>query len=365
MKIPELLTSISGERIDSAEKWEQFRRPEIMNLFSQYVYGVRPVERPRDLWFQTEKKVRGFGEQNITFEKITLHFSGYHFPVYAYFPLEVTEKIPAFVYVMHEFEEDRVDLENSIDFAYVDIREIIRRGYALFIMPTSGVAPDWDHKANYRRGVFPLFTPDERDRGSNAWGTISAWSWGASRVMDYIETDRRIDSEKVTVVGHSRGGKTALWCGATDQRVYCAISNNSGCTGAAMHRTKGGEHIKNINITDWFCENYRNYNDQEEFLPVDQHMLLGAFAPRLVYVASSSEDDWADPKAERLSCRMAGEAYALYGKKGVVLPEEPVEVNRGYHEGCIGYHMKTGEHSITHYDWKMFLDFLDQKLRRK
>lgn len=364
MKIPELLRSISGEKIDDVSKWEQFRRPEIMNLFSQYVYGVRPVERPCDLRFETVKSVQDFDEKGILYEKIRICFCDYFFDVHAYFPCDAAKKVPAFIYAMHEFEEQRCHLEQDVQCEYVDIREIIKRGYAVFIMPTSGLAPDWEHKANYRQGVYPVFTPNANDRKENSWASISAWSWGASRVLDYMETDCRIDAEKVTVAGHSRGGKTALWCGATDSRFFCAISNDSGCTGAAMHRTKDGEHIKDINITDWFCDNYRKFNEHEEFLPVDQHMLLAAFAPRLVYVASSSRDDWADPEAERLSCRLAGEAYALYGKTGVVLPEEPVQTDCGYHEGNIGYHVKTGDHSITHFDWKLFLDFLDRKLGR-
>ena len=359
MKIPELLTTISGEKITNKEDWENFRRPEIMNLMSEYIYGVRPVERPDDLHFKTVRKEDGFGEKNILFEKIEVCFKGYSFDVYAYLPNDKKEKVPAFIYVMHEFQEDKCNLDESIECENVDIREIISRGFAVFIMPTRKLAPDWEHKANYKEGIYPLF---ETERKDNSWATISAWSWGASRVMDYIETDERIDSKKVTVIGHSRGGKTALWCGANDKRMYCAISNDSGCAGAAMHRTKEGEHIKDINITDWFCKNYHKFNDREEMLPTDQHMLIAAMAPRLCYVASSSEDDWADPKAERFSCRMAGEAYALYGKDGVILPDEPVEINKAYHDGTIGYHVKTGEHGIDAFDWKMYLDFLQKKM---
>lgn len=362
-KIPELLTSLSGEKIESIEAWEKFRRPEIMNLMSEYIYGVRPVEKPKDLHFETVKKEEDFCEKGILHEKIKICFSDYSFNVYGYLPMGKSEKVPAFIYVMHEFEENKCDLDSNIECEYVNIREIIKRGYALFIMPTSGIAPDWEAKANYTKGVYPVFTPDVKDRKDNSWATISSWSWGASRVMDYIETDERIDSGKVTAAGHSRGGKTALWCGATDTRIMCAISNDSGCSGAAMHRTKGGEHIKDINITDWFCKNYHKFNDNEDFLPTDQHMLIAAMAPRLCYVASSSEDAWADPEAERLSCRLANEVYELYGKKGVVLPDEPVEADKAYHEGSIGYHVKTGGHSITFVDWNMYLDFIDLKLK--
>ncbi len=359
MKIPELMKTISGVEITDREKWEVFRRPEIMNLMSEYIYGVRPIEKPDDLHFITVRKEEEFGGQNILFEKIKICFCENSFDVYAYLPQDRKEKAPAFLYIMHEFQEDQCNLEDNIKCESVNIREVTSRGFAIFIMPTRNIAPDWEHKANYKEGIYPLF---ETKRKENSWATISAWSWGASRVMDYITSDPRIDDQRVTVVGHSRGGKTALWCGATDLRFYCAISNNSGCTGAAMHRTKNGEHIKEINITDWFCKNYHKFNDAEEMLPTDQHMLIAAMAPRLCYVASSSEDEWADPLAERLSCRMAGEAYALYGKTGVVLPDEPVRINQAYHEGTIGYHVKQGEHSITSFDWKMYLDFLEKKM---
>ncbi|MBP3360910.1 MAG: hypothetical protein J6N52_08665 [Clostridia bacterium] len=357
----ELLKTISGVKIESTETWEKFRRPEIMNLMSEYIYGVRPVERPKDLKFKTVKSETI--EKGILHEIIEISFSDYSFKVYGYLPEEFSGKVPAFIYVMHEFEENHCDLDSSIECEYVNIREIIKRGYAVFIMPTSGIAPDFTAQANYTKGVYPVFTPDVNDRKENSWATISAWSWGASRVMDYIENDSRIDSEKVSVAGHSRGGKTALWCGATDTRIMCAISNNSGCAGAAMHQTKGGEHIKDINRTDWFCKNYHKFDDNEDMLPTDQHMLISAMAPRLCYVASSSKDDWADPEAERLSCRLANEVYELYGKKGVVLPEEPVELDKAYHEGNIGYHVKTGDHSITFADWDMFLDFIDSKIK--
>lgn len=358
--IPNLLVSVSGEKIDSVEKWEKFRRPEIISLFENFVYGVRPVDRPRDLSFEIVKKVENFRENGIEYNKINISFHGYSFPVHGYIPMNKSGKVPAFVYVMHEFQESKCDLENSIECENVDIRLIIARGYAVFILPTSGIAPDWPNHTDYTTGVYTVFESRE-DRKPNSWATISAWSWGTSRVLDYIETDSRIDASRVTVAGHSRGGKTALWAAAEDKRFFCAISNASGCTGAAMLRTKGGERVDDINVTDWFCANYHNYNKHEKMLPVDQHMLIAAIAPRLCYVASCSEDDWADPEAERLSCRMAGEVYALYGKKGVVLPDEPVENGRAYHDGTIGYHVKSGPHLIVHEDWKFYLDFLDAK----
>lgn len=365
-RIPELMRTISGEKIITIEEWEKYRRPEIMCLFENYVYGVRPVEKPEDLRFDTEAEIENFCVSGVDFKKINISFCGYSFPVYGYLPHGKKKKVPAFIYIMHEYESDRFDFTSQLKAAFIDVERITQRGYAVFIMPTAGIAPDGqrENRRGYDEGVYTVFMPDSSKRKANTWATISSWSWGVSRVLDYLETDDSIDEKKVSVAGHSRGGKTALWCGATDMRVMCSISNNSGCTGAAMHRTKGGEHVKDINITDWFCENYRRFNDNERFLPVDQHMLLGALAPRLAYVSSSSEDSWADPAAERLSCIMAKDAYELYGKPGVVLPDGEVKIDTPYHDGSIGYHVKSGEHSITCYDWEMFMDFLDKKIEK-
>ena len=318
MKIPELLTALNGEKIDSVEKWENIRRKEIMTLFSENVYGVRPVERPDDIAFSVEREENYLGT-GITKKTVSITFSGHIIKVYGFQPGSITGKIPSIVYAMHEYEEERCNIVTGLECEFVDIKEIVKRGYGVFIMFTSFVVPDWEAKCEYKAGVYPLY---DKERDEKSWATISAWSWGTSRVLDYIETDDELDETKVAVAGHSRGGKTALWAAATDQRFFCAYSNSSGCMGAALLRGKSGEHIKDINITDWFCQKYHSFNDNEDALPVDQHMLIAAQAPRNCYIQSCSLDDWADPKAERLSCRLAGEVYALYGKTSAVLPEE-------------------------------------------
>ena len=270
---------------------------------------------------------------------------------------------------MPEYEEESTDFDQEPNGTYVPVLDITSRGYAVFVLCFSTIYPDCDHKADYEAGIFTVLSPDRAKRKDSDWASISAWSWAASRVMDYIETDPAIDKDNVAVAGHSRGGKTALWCGATDPRFSLVVSNSSGCTGAAMLRGKTGEHIDFITgVTDWFCANYGKYSENEEMLPVDQHMLLALIAPRLLYVQSSSLDDWADPKSERRACVLAGEVYELYGKKGIILPgieQEELECDTAYHEGTIGYHMATGEHSIRPSDWKMFMDFWDRKRRER
>ena len=125
-----------------------------------------------------------------------------------------------------------------------------------------------------------------------------------------------------------------------------------------------GETVKAINngFPHWFCRNYEKFNDNENAMPVDQHMLVALMAPRPVYVASAAEDNWADPEGEFLSCVHAGPVYELFGKKGVRAKRMP-KVDRPLQKGSIAYHVRSGKHNLTEYDWDQFIRFADKRMR--
>jgi hypothetical protein len=217
---------------------------------------------------------------------------------------------------------------------------------------------DPDNYDEFKNGIHAVL--DRGERKGDSWGTIAAWAWGASRCMDYFETDKDINRKKVAVLGHSRGGKTALWAGAEDQRFSLVISNESGCGGAALARRSYGETVARINTSfpHWFCSNYKKYADNENSIPVDMHELLSLIAPRALYVACASDDLWGDPKGSYLALYNSLPVFQLL-KTGSDLPETIPPLNVQVKSGKTGFHIRDGGHNLLLKDWNWFMDFAD------
>lgn len=358
--IPALLTSLGGVKIDTKELWEAYRREEVLELCTRYVYGVRDIERPADLYFNVEDTSVVCGMRR---KAVRVGFGAFSFPFQLYLPLHVSSPVPAFIYVMHEnlentfvFDENG-NMRSDATVSDLPLKLLTDRGYAVAVMPTRDIYREWTTHSDFKVGVFAEV--GNKNRNKHSWASISAWAWGVSRVLDYLETDPEVNAQRVASVGHSRSGKAALWAAATDERIFLAIPNNSGCMGAAILRGKKGEHAKDINISDWFCEKFKEYNDCEELLPMDQHMVLSLVAPRYLYVTDSILDEWADPDAELLAARLASPVWELYGKKGLVMEDETPILNKTYQNGSIAFHVKEGDHSQTMFDWEAIIRYFD------
>ncbi len=247
---------------------------------------------------------------------------------------------------------------------YYPAEEICDRGYAVLSVGYQDIS--WDAADDYTEGLGKLLRSAAAQAGvpqEQLPGKIAIWAWTASRLLDWALTQPGVEAERTAIIGHSRLGKTALLCGALDERFACVISNASGCSGAAITRGKPGEHISDI--TDrfpfWFCENYRHYADNEAALPFEQHWLLAAIAPRLLCVSSALDDTWAGPSHEFLSCVAASPAWKALGKPGFITPDRLPTPGEALQEGSIGYHLRHGQHYLSRTDWNRFMDFLDGK----
>ncbi|RYX86529.1 acetylxylan esterase [bacterium] len=362
--LPEVLQLASGKKVTMPAQWPA-RRAEILELFRRYVYGRNPVERPADLRFVVKSTDPNAMGGTATLKQVAIEFAGGKGTInlILFTPNNRTAASPVFLLACNRGARN-IDPTRENKSEFWPAEELIKRGYVAAAFLVSDLDPDKDD--DFKNGVHGLFDPprlgDEK-RSPDAWATIAAWAWGASRVLDYLESDKDVDAKRVAIVGHSRGGKTALWAGATDPRFALVVSNDSGSTGAALARGKRGETIALINKTFpyWFNTTYKTFDGNENELPVDQHQLIALMAPRPVYIASAIDDEWADPQSEFLSGVAASPVYELLGKKGMTVTSFP-ELEKPLHAGFIGYHVRRGGHDLSAYDWTQFMDFADLRM---
>lgn len=386
-ELPALLKSNQGKEIKSKQAWENIRRPELVETFSDQMYGRTPAEEIPVTYEVLSENKQALGGK-ATMRQVQMSFSKNGKTVNALLllmlPNHLKKDIPMFVgynfkgnhstiadssiLYSDNFklvrEPDHLDWIRGVQSSRWDYEQIIDRGYGVATMCYHDIFPDKDGFQDY--SVAALFSDyaSRQEQGDN-WEAIGVWAWGSSRIADYLETLKEVDQDRIAILGHSRQGKAALWAGAQDTRFAVVISNDSGSGGAALSKREYGETIAVVSRIKprWFAKNLDAFHGRERDLPFDQHMLISLMAPRAVYVASAVEDRWADPKGEYLSAYYASPVYELYKKKGL-----DSEVPPGLHEPIkqdIGYHIRAGKHDVTSYDWFCFLNFADLHFKDK
>lgn len=386
--LPDLLVDRNGNVVADPSGWAM-RRSEILRLFQEQMYGEIPQEAPSicfELQESSDSALDGWAKRRQVAIRIGSQPNSCMLNLLIYLPVDRDGPTPLFLGLNfagnHTIHADpNILLSEGLLASGQEgepargskasrwcVEEIIERGYGLATIYCGDMAID-DEAIWQNRAYAQLLDPEVPRHPSTA-GAIGIWAWGLSRAMDYFETDAAIDSgidpgidpTRVAVMGHSRLGKTALWAGVQDERFRMVISNNSGCGGAALSRRCFGETVHEINrrFPHWFCEHFRQYSQNEAALPVDQHMLLALVAPRPLYVASAQDDRWADPRGEFLGIKHASPAYQLLDQTGLPPGEMPALNEPTI--GSIGYHIRTGGHDVTSYDWTQYMNFADRYL---
>lgn len=386
--LPDPLRCSDGTPVTDARTWRERRRPELLRLFADEVYGRTLVGRPEAQRFIVrERKDNARGGSAVRL-RIGVLFEGRddgrQMELLVYLPKQAPGPVPVFLGFSFDGNyttTDDADLPVPTHWAnglYANklkdhvptaagrgihkemwqIDRLLARGYGLVTAGYGEVEPDT--AGQWRKGPRGLAAePGERD-----WGSIGAWAWAMSRAMDWVATEPLIDATRVTALGFSRLGKTAMWAGAQDERFAAVVSIESGAGGVALSKRIYGETVAHMmrNLGHWYCPAYRRYADNEAALPIDHHELAALIAPRPLLILSAVDDRWSDPKGEFLGGLGADPVYRLLGTDGLAAREWPgVGV---FIDSRIGYQMRAGKHDVTADDWQAMLAFADKQLKR-
>ncbi len=389
-QIPDPLIAQDGTRITTPEEWMQYRRPELLRLFEEYVYGKMLPTIP----IQAEEIERSNQAYNGLATRIqtTIRVAGLTLNLVVYLPNQTQRPVPCFFGLNftgnHSAFDDPVlpistswvgsenpgvenhrstEASRGSRTSRWPLQMILERGYGVATVHYTDIEPDPLDGSGYASGPRPYFLKarNNEERQPDEASAITGWAWAVSRIMDYLVTIPEIDQKKICLTGHSRLGKTALWAAANDPRFALIISNNSGCGGASLSRRNWGETLNILSHVrpHWFCKNCTERSHDIHSFPIDQHMLIALSAPRPVFVSSAEKDWGADFKGEFVSTKHAGVVFELFGKQGLNVDEMP-PLNQPILSD-IGYWIRTGGHDITPADWAVHLDFADMHLKNK
>jgi len=381
--LPDPLLLKNGQRVTTASQWTKQRRPEILSLFENLQFGKLPERKTATSYEVTEANGTAFGGRAIR-KQVTIYLSkdtsGPKARLLYYLPASTNRPSPLLLGLSFVTNAMAVDdtaiafdsawekgqqvLQTSSNFKKVPIASFIDAGIGYATVYYGDIEPDF--KGGLTHGVRKQFLKDgQQNFAADEWGAISAWSWGLSRVMDYLETDQGIDQKRIALNGASRLGKTVLWTGARDTRFALIIASISGEGGAALSRRNYGETIQMITDTGryyyQFAPNYHSFSKRVNDLPMDSHMLIALIAPRPLLLQTGNEDYFSDPKGEFLAAQAAEPVYQLLQKKGLNRTHMPLAGDTTMLH-TLGYYMHQGGHTILPEDYKVFIRFMQKHL---
>jgi hypothetical protein len=359
--LPDPLKMANGRAVTSADQWPA-RRAEILRFYEEQIYGRIPENAPAVAWQVTQtdndarnataitKKIEGaVGDSAAVKLRLTLHV-----------PKEASGPVPVLLNLSFFGGDGPGRRGRGGAPAFDPIAEVLARGWAFAQIGYGDIQPD--RADQWQLGVIGLTLREGQTQPApDEWGTISAWAWGASRVIEYLESDPSIDNRRIALTGASRLGKTALWAAALDERIAAVFSVVPGEMGASLIRRDWGETLDDMaqNFSWQFAGNLQGWAGKWNELPVDQHMLLALIAPRPVYVNGGLGDQWSDPKGEFLAMVAASPVYELLGASGLGTDQLP-ELDQPITSGHLAFHYQSEGHRAVPEDWKLFLDFAER-----
>ncbi|WOI53255.1 hypothetical protein [Parvularcula sp. LCG005] len=364
--------------VDDMADWSLRRRPLLLEMFQQIVYGRLPAETGVTALERTPISVAGIkgagSAENIRFDLgpagrpvhatlILPKGDGPHPVIMQYAMCGAPLALPGLTEAaapaggMPEFCERFAGMTPPADdpdpmMIDMPVEELLAHGYGMLAFAPGDIVPDDGPAAiSLLEELSPVDDPKER------LGALAAWGWGASRIVDVLEMDERVDQDRIALMGHSRNGKAAIVAAAYDRRIDLVWIHQSGTGGVTLSRSYEGESVENITggFPHWLAPRFRDYADHEADLPIDQHQMLALIAPRPVLIGAAYGDTWAGPKGAWLSAQGADPVYELLGTEG--LNQASPEAYNPH--GQIAYFIREGRHGTSRSDWDRFIEFLD------
>jgi hypothetical protein len=366
--LPDPLVLKNGQKVATAEMWWTQRRPEIVEDFDREIYGRVPKNTPKVNWEVTGTAKEMNGSIPVVTKKLVGHVDNSTYPLVTV-DIQLTLTTPANstgpVPVIVEFAFGGLSPRTAVRVPGWQ-QQVLAKGWGYAVLVPYSVQAD--NGAGLTRGIIGLCNKGQ-PRKVDDWGALRAWAWGASRALDYFETDKSVDAKQVGIEGLSRFGKAAIVAMAYDDRFAIAFVGSSGEGGVKLHRRNFGELVENVASSGeyhWMAGNFLKYagpltcND----LPVDSHELVALCAPRPVFISVGSpkvEGGWVDAKGMFLAAVGAGPVYKLLGKKDLGTSEFP-PIETALIDGDLAFRQHSGGHT-TGPNWPTFLKFAERYIK--